>query len=546
MPQKKETSAEEEALQNALLPIVNRLIDKNFENADDKIAAKITPLIGGAIREQIKNQKDDIVDALYPVMGNMISKFVAKSFEDLLNKINDKIQNGLSTEAVKRKIKAKLKGISESELLLQESSSAKIKAALLIHKESGSLLCKVEDENATLSDADMLASMMSAIRSFVNEWINNNESYKELGEIEYGGNKIIIEASGHSYLAVIVEGATSKKTYEDIRHVLEEIVSKYAQELRDFNGSYENFPKEEIQNSLKNLFLKTPPEATPQSKKSPLLWIIPILLIAYLAYLFYNEYIDDQYEKHITSMIEQTSVLAPFRINVDVEDKVATISGKLPFAYHKQRVDELLRKVDGLKAIHDKIIILPTLTDPMQVSANIAYLIKGINLNKQNNINYIFDYNTLTLKGYIADKKTKVEFLRALQTIQGIQKINDQISIQTPEFCANLYFKTASTKLDDASHQKLSELVNIIKEHHAKESIKIQAFSDMIGDTQHNRELAQSRVKNIKKSLQETYHLTNSITTEIFNTPPVGIDPKTEPQKARCIKISLQGNKSNV
>jgi len=546
MSYKKELSPEEEALENALLPIINRLIDKNFENADDKISAKIAPLIGGAIREQIKNQKDDIVDALYPVMGNMISKFVTKSFEDLLNKINDKIQNGLSAEAIKRKIKAKLRGISESELLLQESSSAKIKAALLIHKESGSLLCKVEDENATLSDADMLASMMSAIRSFVNEWINNNESYKELGEIEYGGNKIIIEASGHSYLAVIVEGATYKDTYEEIRHVLEEIVSKYAQELRGFNGSYENFPKEEIQHSLEKLFLKTPPEATPKSKRSPLLWIIPTLLIAYLAYLFYNDYVDDQYEKRITSMIEQTPVLTPFKINVDVEDKIATITGKLPFAYHKQRVDELLEKVDGLKAVHDKITIIPTLTDPMQVSANIAYLIKGINLNKDNNINYTFDYNTLTLQGYLADEKMKRKLLQALHMIHGIHTIKDNTKIKVVEFHTNLYFKTASTKIDGTTQKKLLELTNIIKKSHTNETIMIQAFSDMIGNSKDNRELAKNRVQNIKKFLQKSNHLTNNIKIEIYNTPPAGIDPKLEPHKARCIKISLQGNKSNV
>ena len=71
---------QEKALLEAFSPLVTKLIDKNYEESQDKIASQMAPLIGSAIKEQIKNQKDDVVDALYPVMGNMISRYVSKMF----------------------------------------------------------------------------------------------------------------------------------------------------------------------------------------------------------------------------------------------------------------------------------------------------------------------------------------------------------------------------------------------------------------------------------------------------------------------------------
>ena len=534
---------EEEALESALSPIVNKLIDKNFENSGDKIATQMAPLIGGAIKEQIKSQKDDIVDALYPVMGNMISKFVTKSLEELFNKINEQIQNGLSAKAIKRKIKAKLKGVSETELLLQESSEANIKAALLIHKESGSLLCKVESKNTNLNDADMLASMMSAIRSFVNEWVNNNENHQELGEIEYGGNKIIIEASGNSYLAVIVEGAAYTKTYEKIRHTLEQIVLHYAQDIQDFQGSFENFPKDEIAKELEKLLLSNHDTQEVKKRTSPILFIIPLLLIGYISYISYKHYEDEQLQEKIISRINETPQLTPFKIDINVEKKVAQIKGKVPFAYHKELIDKELKKFSSLKAVHNNIQVIPTLTDPMQVSANIAYLLRGVNLIPNTNIGYNFDYNTLQLFGTAPNKQLKEKLLKELHNIPGITTIKENIAVKEPKISLELYFDTSSTELNNDAKTKLLKAIKLLKQSGSKATLRLRAYSDMIGDKEKNRILAQKRVLSIQTFLEEN-GLKNSIKTTILDIPPPHVDPKKDPKKARCITLTLQSEAS--
>jgi hypothetical protein len=68
----------------------------------------------------------------------------------------------------------------------------------------------------------------------------------------------------------------------------------------------------------------------------------------------------------------------------------------------------------------------------------------------------------------------------------------------------------------------------------------------MVGNVKSNRELAQKRIESIQRFLQKDNHLTNNITTQIFDRPPEGIDATKELHKARCIKVSLQSKKNNV
>jgi len=536
---------EEEALENALAPIVDRLIDKNFENSQEKMASNMAPLIGGAIREQIKSQKDDIVDALYPVMGNMISKFVTKSFEELLHKINAQIQSGLSFATIQRKIKAKIKGVSETELLLEENYEADIKAALLIHKESGMLLAKVEDGDIALSDTDMLASMMTAIRSFVNEWVANNSDNTELGEIEYGGNKIIIESGGSVYLAVIVEGAVDTKSYEKIRSVLSEIITEHATSIKNFQGDYEALQQDAIEKKLAKLLTtqKRSKEENSSEKMHPLLLLLPLLLLAFIGYKIYQNYIDEHIKSAIVKELKSEPLLRPYAIDVDVEKQEATLSGLLPFNYYKELAAKKSAQVSDLKALHNEIAVKKAELDPLATSAHIAYLLKGFNLAHKTNIDYTFDYDTQTLhlKGQLASKQLKKELLSSIEKIEGISKITEDIALIPPEINAHLYFKKRSSKLTPLAQKELIDIIEKFKPLPSDEyTLVLESFSDMLGSKEKNRQLAQKRLNEIKNFLQLQGALTNKIETSIHDEPPEGVDATKNPSLARRIEIKLK------
>ena len=197
---------------------LKKQLDKlEFEsNSSEHIKEKISPVVATAIKQSIKSSKNDVVDSLYPIIGSMITKYVSRTFEDMINSINNQIRNRLSFRAISRKLRAKVQGISETELLLKESSKACIKTLFLIDKNSGVVLTTLENKNSTISEPEMVASMLTAIRSFINDWVDKNEENKELNTIDYGGSKIIIESSSSCYLAAIVDGAITKETYKII------------------------------------------------------------------------------------------------------------------------------------------------------------------------------------------------------------------------------------------------------------------------------------------------------------------------------------------
>lgn len=527
--------------EEALSPIVNKLIDKNYETSQDKIATQMAPLIGSAIREQIKSQKDDVVDALYPVIGNMISRYVTKSLEDMIQAINTQVQNGLSLQTLKRKLKAKIQGVSESELLLQENANASIQALFLIHKETGIILAHSQNPDYPINDPDMIASMMTAIRSFVNEWIEQNSEHQELGEIDYSGNKIIIETSAYSYLAVIVEGAAYKTTYDKIRTTLEHIVTIYGDEIRDFNGDVSSFSNIEIYKEITLLLTNKEIHDTQKKEKKsihPLLLLLPIILLIFFSNYFYNSYRDASLENSANTVLHNAPQLTSYRIDVKADDATLELSGSLPFTYHKQLASKLVSKITGVRGVKNNIIVVNSFQDPMQISANIAYLLAGFNAQKGVHLNYKYDFTTLTLEGSLPNTQIKQKVLKELKKIEGIKNIHDDTNITPPPLNESIYFQRAKTTLDSVTQAKLIHIISQLKNSDKNQTILLTSYSDMIGTIEKNRRLSNKRVANVIAYLQDIGKISQKIVSVTKISAPEGVDAKKEPQKARCMTIT--------
>jgi len=538
---KNQESKEEEtqALEDALSPIVNKLIDKNYETSKDKIASQMAPLIGSAIREQIKSQKDDVVDALYPVMGNMISKYVTQSLEDLLDKINTQIQNGLSMRALKRKITAKIKGVSETELLLSEMTSSYIQSVLLIHKETGLVLAHIE--NQTLNEPEMLASMMTAIRSFVNDWVEQSGSYQELGEIDYGGNKIIIEASGYSYLAVIVQGGAYKTTYDAIRVCLENIVLHHGDAIREFNGDLSVLDQEALKKEMLPLLALQDQEQLPQKKQPihPLLYLILVSMLGFGGYSYYKHYQAQQLQKRLQNLLYTTPQLTLYRLTPHIEGEQVVLDGEVPAQYYKDLAQKIVKKQLKTSTLQNNIVVVQSFTDPQQISSYIAYLLQGFAMQEGVHLHYIYNYPILTLEGSVWNPSQKEKILKKLVEIKGVQKVYDKIVIAPPLPITTLYFSKGKRSLSTEAQAKLIRFTKKLMRFNIKGKLFITIYSDTLGSKKANALLSQHRAKAIKDFLLSKVRVHNPLSVEIKLSPPKGINPKKQPAKARCATIAL-------
>ncbi|MDQ7066747.1 MAG: BON domain-containing protein [Sulfurimonas sp.] len=378
--------------------------------------------------------------------------------------------------------------------------------------------------------------MMTAIRSFVNDWVSQNSTHNELGEIEYGGNKIIIEASGYSYLAVIVEGSAYKVTYDKIRKTLEEIVLDHGESIRNFNGDLEKFENIEIYRKI-GLLLQDSTTKPKKTKIHPLLFLIPLLLFSWGVYSYYKTYEKNKVQEKVMQRLYKTPQLTSYRIDANFNDGVVTLSGEVPFTYHKQLASKSISNIEGVSGVTNNLLVIESFKDPMQISANIAYLIKGLNHSEAISLRYSYDFTTLLLEGSVWDKEYLKEVQTVFEGLKEVQNIEYKISITPPPLYANIYFNKGSVELTQEAQTTLINVITLLKKLDKETSITLSAYSDLIGSQKHNQRLSQKRVSQVLLFLQNKGELKQKFSTKIFNKAPEDINITKEPQKARTVLI---------
>ncbi|MGC1394941.1 MAG: hypothetical protein WA828_11735, partial [Coleofasciculaceae cyanobacterium] len=134
------TNQDKRAMSLALSPVLADAVTQQIINSPGDFAKALGPEMGNAIKEQIHLERDAMVDALYPVIGSTVSKYFAEAIQT----INEKVEKTFSLEGVSRKVRAKLQGVSEAELIFRESTPFTVQAIFLIQKTSGLVIAEVQ------------------------------------------------------------------------------------------------------------------------------------------------------------------------------------------------------------------------------------------------------------------------------------------------------------------------------------------------------------------------------------------------------------------
>ncbi len=227
------TLSQPEKLKQKMAPILNdqvKYLEANFPS-----------LFGNAITESIKKQiresKDEVVDALYPIIGKMIKKYISKELELLSERIDNQLQRTFSWEGWVLRIKAWFGGVSEQEMIMKELVRPKIEEVFIIQQESGLLIGSYSWQQ--LLDQDMIAGMLTAIKSFVHDAFSGG--VEELQTIEYENYKVLIHNLKSFYVALVITGYVDVELKDEI----DDMLPDFEKEVLD--GYYEN--KEEFSES---------------------------------------------------------------------------------------------------------------------------------------------------------------------------------------------------------------------------------------------------------------------------------------------------------
>lgn len=279
-----------EALIERIAPAMPGLVGRTIRNSGDEMSEILSPIMGGAIRAQIRDSRDEMADALYPVIGAAIQKAIGQFSRDLQRNIDMRLQSAFGAEGTLRRLVARLRGISGSELAMRGAFSYQIKEIFLIHRSSGILIAHSHPDDFQTNDSDLIGSMLTAIRSFATDVFHGNN---ELDEIQFGEDHIIIQNGAQAYIAMVISGIEPDGLRSHLSEFTSNLHLRYNNTLRDFKGDPKDLPNfqpqlAQLMETLDDREGKKP--ASPQQKRTyVLVAITTVILFAFFCfYLFFT------------------------------------------------------------------------------------------------------------------------------------------------------------------------------------------------------------------------------------------------------------------
>jgi outer membrane protein OmpA-like peptidoglycan-associated protein len=525
-----------EKFARAIAPEIAVAIAEQIKLDRDSISTTLGPEMGKAIKAQIEVERDAMIDALYPVIGSTISKYMGETIQS----INQQVETALSPQGIKRKIRAKIQGVSEAELILREAVNYEVRAVFLIHKTSGLVIRSLQPNAQKRLDGDLLAGMLTAIRSFVNEYIAT--ASEELNEIEYSGSRIILEVAGYCYLAVIVNGEPSQNFLKKIRQILSEIILKHDREIQSYDGD----PKS-ISNTINGKLdrLIEPQELERSKSPKALIALTSALLGAILipwGIVQYRSHVATRTERAVAIQLDATPELSVYRIEPQVRGGKLILTGRLPNYYLRNLAEEVASTIavgENLK-LHNRIFAVEVPSDPEIVAGEIERLTNLLNRRSGIEINTTYQNKQLTIKGFVSNNALEKDLIRDFEDIPGVETIISKVSERLPTISERIYFESGSYRLDSQYNDAISAIAKILNAN-SELNLNIIGHSDYLGLLAQKQELAFQRATIVKAALIAQGVEPSRLRTKASLQPPPDVTSAQPLRLSRCVRFQTLG-----
>ena len=522
-----------ESIGKALAPEIALAIKEQTILHQGAIAQAMGSEMGKAIKNQIEMERDAMVDALYPVIGSTISKYM----NEVVKSINEKIDNALSPVGIRRKIRAKIQGVSEAELIIKESLPYNIRAIFLIHKASGLIIRELQPTIEEPLEGDLLAGMLTAIRSFANDCLVSDS---ELDEINYDNFQILFETAGYCYLAVVVNGKPDRSFRDRMRTTFSNIIMLHADVIEQYQGNPATIP-ESLQSLLEEIAYQGKKEASGKSPKS-LYWLVAIVLSGILipwGIIKYRGSVAHRIERAVAVELDANPELSVYRLTPEVKKGQLTLAGRVPSDYLKSLAANVSNQIATAEdlSLNNQIVAVNVPADPTVTAREVVQITEIINQNSQVAIDTNYQNGTVTINGSILDGTARENLITNFQNIPGVENVVFVINQQLPTLETQIYFPSGTTQFTSAENSAKIAEINQFLGQYPEIKLKIIGYSDRQGNAQTNRELAKARANSVYRALVERGITPNRLEVVASIEPP----PRTSPDQplwlSRCVRF---------
>lgn len=515
----------------AIAPEIGLAIKEQIRLDQESIAQALAPEMGKAITAQIKLERDSMVDALYPVIGSTISRYMAEAIKT----INEKVSNAISIEGIQRKIRSQVQGVSEAELILKESVPFTVQAAFLIHKASGLIISEVQNSESYQLESEMVAGMLTAIRSFVNECIVQPGEASELNQIEYGDSKIMLEVAGYCYMAVVIKGEPPHSFINKMRQNVSNIILNYGKLIQEFNGDPGTIP-DALHPLIKTLF---DPLHKEKSTKPPIalagisLAALSLILVPWGIYQ-YRSSVERHLEANAVAALASTPELAVYRLDVAVDGKTLKLTGKLPNQELRVQAEKIVASTAPKLQLDNRIVAVDVPPDPVLTAAEVQRITAILNQREGVFISTRYGDRKVTVEGRVIDGADAQKIAQSLKQIPGVQSVISTVKLEPLKITTRIYFQQGTTKLDSRYGEIIATVKNFMDQYPHKQ-IKIIGHSDRTGELATNQQLSLRRAAAVRDALVRQGADPKRLQTIGSPNPPPGLEPNQPRLLSRCV-----------
>ncbi len=528
---------------SAIAPAVPVAISQQINFAPEEISEAIAPTMGRAIKKQIQIEQDSIVDALYPIIGSTISKYMVET----ISAINQQVEETFSIKGIQRKITAKLQGISEAELILKQAIPFSIQAIFLIHKASGLVITDIQQSNVQQLESEMVAGMLTAIRSFANDCMTQSDTVSELNTIDYSKSKIILETAGYCYLAIVIQGEASKNFINKIRLTLSHIVKDYGDSIEQFDGNPTTIPSDvhQLVQLLKDDNSSTSSSQSSESqtikaknKPSPLLvlslTVLSLILVPWGVWQYRAGVIHSA-----ENALASTPELSVYRLNVAEKNGKLSITGRVPNQALREKAEQVAKQSAPKWLIDNQILAVEVPADPILTAAEVKRVTQVLNQMDGINISALYSSGKVSINGSVFRSEESQKIQNAFEQIPGVKSVSSAVMVQPLRTGIRFYFEGDSAYLSRKDFGYKLQQVKFFLNQHPTKNFKIIGYSNSEDNQIEAQQLALTRAKAVRKALiYEGIEPSRLQVTSAKGLPP-GIDGTQAVWLRRCVVLEL-------
>jgi outer membrane protein OmpA-like peptidoglycan-associated protein len=388
----------------------------------------------------------------------------------------------------------------------------------------------------------MVAGMLTAIRSFVNDCISQSGNVSEIDQIDYGNSQITLEVAGYCYLAAVTQGQPPKAFIQKMRHALATIIQNHDKAIELFDGDPANVP-EPIHQILETLtdLNKTSTEEQKSKQPAALLLISFVVLSAVslsLGIYQYRSWINRHVEEKTSLALASDPQLAVYRLTVEANQKTLKLSGRLPNQYLRSKAEQIANKVEPKLKINNAIIPVVVPADPVMTQAEVQRVTNILNQMEGTVIGADYREGNVTVQGTVLQDADAKKVTEAFKQIPGVQSVTNTVQLQPLAIASRIYFDQGSSELKSAEFSKVIQLKAFLDQHPNKH-LRLLGHTDPKGTATENQQLAQERATQVRNALVNQGIDSNRLEVIGTTNPPLGVNAEQLPLLSRCVEFEM-------